>query len=312
MRENGKALTAWLRSTRFLLPSAVASGQGRHRRVSASFPKAINMIEKFWRKVWDRPLNCEELNKSQEGRLTAPSGETFDSRACLSAEELHMQAQHDAHGTAGPDGWTASELSHLPLAYWSAFSTMLARWMQINSFPQVFRHCRMIMIPKDGFELASGPIPVDKMRPTSVFPVHYRIRRSAFARRPSTRAWLQGRIPDCTHGAVQGCSAAAAIVALEASFHGSDKSILISLDQQQCFDRVTPELAHLTHAGFPNMWANLLAWKDQQRWIQIGRYNAQRPVALCHKDVPGHPWRWSTCSSKQRVMFKPCTLSVIQ
>ena len=117
MRENGKALTAWLRSTRFLLPSAVASGQGRHRRVSASFPKAINMIEKFWRKVWDRPLNCEELNKSQEGRLTAPSGETFDSRACLSAEELHMQAQHDAHGTAGPDGWTASELSHLPLAY---------------------------------------------------------------------------------------------------------------------------------------------------------------------------------------------------
>ena len=39
------------------------------------------------------------------------------------------------------------------------------------------------------------------------------------------------------------------------------KSNSISLDQQQCFDRVAPELAlvHLTHAGFPNMWAHLLA-----------------------------------------------------
>ena len=284
MRENGKALTAWLHSSRFLLPSAVSSGQGRHRKVSASFPEAINMIEKFWRKVWDQPTNCEELNKAREGRLTAPSGEPFDSHACVSAEELQMQARHDAHGTAGPDGWTAAEVSHLPLAYWSEFSTMLARWMQTNSFPQVFRHCRMIMIPKDGFELASGPIPVDKLRPISVFPVHYRICSSAFARRSSTKAWLQGRIPDCTHGAVQGRSAASAIAALEASFHGSDKSILISLDQQQCFDRVSPELAlaHLTHAGFPNMWANLLAWvwKDQQRWIQTGRYSAQSPASV--------------------------------
>ena len=68
-----------------------------------------------------------------------------------------------------------------------------------QSFPTGFLILREILIPKEGFELTSGPIPVDKLRPIfdfSASPGHCQICRLVLARRFSAQTWLEGCVPD--------------------------------------------------------------------------------------------------------------------
>ena len=256
-----------------LLPAAVTHDGG----ISTSHGESLALIIQYWNRVWRRQTSCPELNRLQsEGSSATPR--CFDQNPSFDAHELLSQARRGTHGSAGPDGWSSEEVSHLPPYYWVLMAGMLNKWMRQGRFPTVWRHCRMIMIPKDEFDVLSGPVPVSKLRPIAVFPVHYRLLSSCMAKRASTQQWLQHRTPPWMHGALRGRSAPDALARLEDAFHADPHAILVSLDQKQCFDHVHPALgvAKLQEAGWPPQWASLLrfVWQEQHRWVQIGGHCA--------------------------------------
>eukprot|EP00439_Symbiodinium_sp_Y106_P058975 s4338_g8.t1 len=202
IRQGGRKCTEWLKQRRMLLPAAVTHDGG----ISTSHGESLALIIQYWNRVWRRQTSCPELNRLQsEGSSATPR--CFDQNPSFDAHELLSQARRGTHGSAGPDGWSSEEVSHLPPYYWVLMAGMLNKWMRQGRFPTVWRHCRMIMIPKDEFDVLSGPVPVSKLRPIAVFPVHYRLLSSCMAKRASTQQWLQHRTPPWMHGALRGRSA---------------------------------------------------------------------------------------------------------
>ena len=188
------------------------------------------------------------------------------------------------------DGWPTEELAALPLAYWQEFCVLFARWCERGEFPTVWKHCRMVMLPETEIEPVSGAVPVCRMRPISVFPVHYRLLGSCFARR--TRHWPQCIAPAVCHGALQGRSATDALAALQECF-AKPHAVLVSLDMKQCFDRMNPRIAlsHPAHAGMRPHWCSFLqwTWTDQRRWLQMGPLFSSEFQQVCHSVPQGCP-----------------------
>ena len=178
IRQGGRKCTEWLKQRRILLPAAVT----HEGRVSTSHSDSIALVKQYWIRVWHRQAVCPELRRlHSEGSST--TSRCFDQDLAFDAQELLSQAQHGTHGAAGPDGWTSEEVSHLPLHYWVLIARVVNKWLRQGKFPSAWLHCRMIMLLKDEFDVLSGPVPVSKLRPMAVFPVHYHILSSCVARR---------------------------------------------------------------------------------------------------------------------------------
>lgn len=104
----------------------------------------------------------------------------------LTPDEL-LQAARVAEGAAGPDGWSAAEITHLPRTAWEIFLALWERWTARNQYPEAWRHIRMSMIPKVSHD---GHINASDMRPISVQCVFSRLISTVIAKRQSTREWI--------------------------------------------------------------------------------------------------------------------------
>jgi hypothetical protein len=267
-------------ATSLVLPPALlaeATGPGEERAATNSPNDALEAMSTFWKRIWNRDALPEELQRLRSQQLSRLPGAPMPGSWQLTPEELLQAARKKTTESCGPDGWSAAEVCHWPIAAWRILLLLWERWIAANQFPEVWRHSRQVMLPKA--EGPFGQVRVEDMRPIAIQPVVCRIISSAFAKRQETQAWLQHLVPNCTHGAIPGREAATAILPLQAAF--DQGGILMSLDQAKCFDHVIPELAVglLSHAGMHPEWIRHLqwTWSDQHRWMQFGRHTANSP-----------------------------------
>jgi hypothetical protein len=280
--------TNWLHGRKHVLPAMVYEEDcAGNKTYSDSHHSALKMIAAFWRQVWNRATSCEEFERAASQNLTSPHGPLCEESWLPTAEELQKRVAVMT-GSPGIDGWSTDELAALPSAYWQDFCSLFIWWCEREEFPAVWKHSRMVMLPKTDVEPSTGAIPVSKMRPISILPLHYRLLASCFARRENTRQWLHRIAPSVCHGALQGRSATDALAALQEQF-AKPQAIMVSLDMKQCFDRMNPDVAlpHLQHAGFPHQWCAFLrwTWTDQHRWLQMGPIFLPE-AQLVHSSVP--------------------------
>ena len=197
--------------------------------------------------MWERDLDCQARWQilhdpdCQFGRDASP----IEGDWRITPEEL-FHAARAAEGAAGPDGWSAAEVNHLPRTAWAIFRILWERWTERNQYPIAWRHIRISMIPKVNHD---GHIEASDMRPISVQSVFSRLLSTVIATRQSTSNWILQHAPAFSHDGIPGRGPGTALLPLEQAF--AKGGILVALDLSKAFDRVQPLIAlhRLRQAG---------------------------------------------------------------
>ena len=144
MKQKGKYCTRWLKESCCPAPTSVIKADGQ---CTASVSETFVAIKDFWSRVWDRDLECEELQRLRDGTLTrGPQQTPFE--WVLTPEELRAAAASKSGGAAGVDGWSGDEISDWPTRAWSIFLQLWERWADRGEFPAVWRELRQIFFKK--------------------------------------------------------------------------------------------------------------------------------------------------------------------
>ena len=98
-------------------------------------------------------------------------------------------------GTAGPDGWTGPELSHLPLEALTAFRRLAMRSESSGKVPAALREARMVSLAKDG-KAVNGVLDVQHTRPITILNAHWRLWASSWLKTDGFRQCIDKHIPD--------------------------------------------------------------------------------------------------------------------
>ena len=281
MAQGGRATTSWLKGGNCALPGAITDTDAGITTTSRTTAEALGLLRGFWQRVWQRPEPpnlLEQQRRSWNDQTQLPPA--WCSRLSeVTAQDCWRCAQRAKHSTAGPDGISGQELAWMPVAFWELLCNRLQRWQHDGQFPEVWRHCRTVFLPKDAAAKLGGTADASRMRPISVFCGVYRTIISAWTSHDQTRAWLNEVAPASFHGGIQGRSAEHAIRQLDDAW--DDDSILLSLDFQLCFDYVRPTLALQAlalHGAPPTLLAILdWVWPCQQRWLQFGSDVGSQP-----------------------------------
>ncbi|CAE7232367.1 unnamed protein product [Symbiodinium sp. CCMP2592] len=246
VRQRGHHVASWS-----LVPSATRHREGER----GSKPGRYHYYRKsefphdFWREVWDRdtvqtlPYDIDAVDTFEWSSGAGP----------LKAAELQRTAKTMKGGPAGPDGWSAAELSSLPFVFWEQLERRLEEWHLRAQYPKAWTHARMVCIPKDHLEPDADHVQVDRMRPISVLSAVYRVVISTWMSRREMRAWLDHIMPEDFQGGLQGRCAETGVRRLDAAYH------LLPLAVLQGLGAPTRMLGILQHT-----------WLGQERWLQLG------------------------------------------
>ena len=102
-----------------------------------------------------------------------------DSDLDITGQQLTSIARAHKHSSAGLDGWRGTDVAALPEPFWHLVVTL---WNAIRTqnlrIPEIWRHIRMALIPKDD----------DSFRPNSITPIMWRICSSATTQR--LKRWI--------------------------------------------------------------------------------------------------------------------------
>ena len=138
----GRKATKWLKRSVTVLPASVSrvTSEGI-QEVSGNNQQALLFLKGFWKDVWERPAEPQELRRLRSDSCDrASSAVSLPPDLSLSPKELMAAARLRAGGSASLDGWDGDEVSVLPLQAWVQFSSLLARWQQCNRYPEMWTH----------------------------------------------------------------------------------------------------------------------------------------------------------------------------
>ena len=180
---------------------------------------------------------------------------------------IHQAALRASGSAAGCDGWSGSEVCHLPLVAWDHYRDLVLHWSQLKQFPQAWLQVRQVHLRKDD----GGT--VGSLRPIAVESIFLRLVSSSYVRTPQVQEWIASRVPEQCHGGLKSRGVATAWRQLNEAFENQE--VLASLDFSKCFDFVHPGLAieNMQLQGLPDEWANILmfVWGHQVRWLCLGK-----------------------------------------
>ena len=292
MAAMGRKATKWLKRSVTVLPASVSrvTSEGIHE-VSGNNQEALLFLKGFWKDVWERPAEPQELRRLHTGSCDrASSAVSLPPDLSLCPKELMAAARLRAGGSASLDGWDGDEVSFLPLQAWVQFSSLLARWQQRNCYPEVWTHYRSSFIPKRDPE--EHVLPVDALRPLSVQSCFCRVVGGALMAKSQVKRWFEAQVSPCTHGALPGRGVHTALAALTTAF-AAPGAVLVSLDLSQGFDRAIPELTvgMMARQGFPVQWAQYLmhVWGKQSRWLTWSGETLSAPEVVSTSVPQGDP-----------------------
>ena len=113
---------------------------------TADFPESLNLIRDHWRLVWRRSPADTDCMRAELDRQNLVSSDLC--WAPLDPAELASRAHKFAGKAAGPDGWSGSEISPMPLAAFQLFSTFCEVCETTGLFPSVWQVVRQTHLPK--------------------------------------------------------------------------------------------------------------------------------------------------------------------
>ncbi|CAK0856782.1 unnamed protein product, partial [Prorocentrum cordatum] len=155
--------------------------------------------------------------------------------------EVRVAMGNVAGSSAGPDGWTGTELAGMvPMV--QAWDGVLQRMQERRKrLPTSLSEARQVHLPKAAGRDSDGAMEVEAMRPVTIFSCFCRCWASARLRSTSCPQWTEEWWPSSCRGAKRGASVwgAAAVIAeqMEAGAYGA------SQDCSMCFDCVDPWVA---------------------------------------------------------------------
>ena len=277
----GRKATLWLNKDKNAVATSLVYEENGERKQTQGPNDSLVKLQTFWSTIWQRePISSVDSAVQQwtEYSRTVPL-QLFT----LNARDLYQSAQRCAGSSAGPCGWTGSEVAAWPLKAWEIYAILLQRWEHRQQWPQAWSHMRQVHIPKESAAKIDGCYPVSDLRPICVQSILWRVTASAMTRSATMTDWLLRVLPQQSHGGIAQRGVDTAIASLENRFH-ANKGILVTMDYTKCFDMVDPQLAVqvLEAAGFPSTWANMLrhVWASQHRWLQLGKDSLATPVSV--------------------------------
>ena len=222
--------------------------QGRR---SETLSEAAAFIYQYWVDFWQNhhtPPEDQIAAHLRQGLPTIHPTEFPD----LETEHV-ISIFRKQRGSAGPDGWSGSELSHLPDAAIALFVKLAQRWEIAGRAPVQMRQARMATLPKPG-KSENGSISVQHTRPITVLNTFWRIWNSSKLAHLSFQLWIRQHIPG-EIAARRGSSiqGVAAQMIEDFAVHG----YLLSLDWSKCFDTFSASCSAqlMRDFGLPVGWS---------------------------------------------------------
>ena len=281
MRNDQSKARQWLKKQNTLPVTSVYEASYDGGGASKSNQEALKTIRAFWQTIWHR--NGPSPNDAfQSWCLHTPRAQALPWKK-LSAQEMYTQAKKQRGSAAGPDGFSGTEVSELPLRAWEILEILLDRWISRGELPSVWQSVRQVHLQKPDAKLRpdDGAIAAQDMRPISIQCCIWRVIASSWASRASTRAWIASWVHPTACGGLRNKSVAKAVDSLFQKFEKS--GILLSLDFKKCFDTVHPTfgIACLRHLGCPAPMLTMLEIIWQQfRWLTYNGECQPTPVSV--------------------------------
>ena len=164
------------------MASATVHYMGRE----ASQPQEVNsLIHQYWTDLWRRSdIDVGHM----ANKLAMDFGPTQEHEwQPLTLNEL-WTACRNAKGAMGPDGYSGSELKHMPLGAIEDFHRCSLRWWETSYLPKQFMQSRQINIHKP-HKIVNGKAEVSDLRPLSVLSCFWRVYSSAWATNSQLAYW---------------------------------------------------------------------------------------------------------------------------
>ena len=177
-----KGLASWVKRK----TSAVASATVHYMGREASQPQEVNsLIHQYWTDLWRRSdIDVGHM----ANKLAMDFGPTQEHEwQPLTLNEL-WTACRNAKGAMGPDGYSGSELKHMPLGAIGDFRRCSLRWWETSYLPKQFMQSRQINIHKP-HKIVNGKAEVSDLRPLSVLSCFWRVYSSAWATNSQLAYW---------------------------------------------------------------------------------------------------------------------------
>ncbi len=176
LRRNPGAMGRWIKA--FDAPKVQEVTNGTE--TSADNHKVVHFIKEFWNSFWEEgnQLRPESMLDTLVQHAFVPN-ESINWQP-PSLELLVQTARTRQSGSAGPDGWAAEEIRHLPELALAHFRALAIGWETQGVVPQQLLISRMVNLPK--MKNSSGPLMVDQIRPITILNCFWRLWASAWIR----------------------------------------------------------------------------------------------------------------------------------
>ena len=296
MTQDIRSVSRWLHSKSQSNVFSVTNPQGRR---SESLSEAAAFIHQYWVDFWQNhhtPPEDQITAHLRQGLPTIHPTEFPD----LETEHV-ISIFRKQRGSAGPDGWSGSELSHLPDAAIELFVKLAQRWEIVGRAPLQMRQARMATLPKPG-KSENGSISVQSTRPITVLNTFWRIWNSSKIAHLSFQLWIRQHIPG-EIAARRGSSISGVAAQIIEDF--AVNGYLLSLDWSKCFDTFSAACSAqlMRDFGLPVGWSNVCqdVWVNQQRWVCFQGCVHGTPLTAPHSIPQGDPlgpilcMLWTTC-----------------
>ena len=278
---------------------SVTNPQGRR---SETLSEAAAFMYQYWVDFWQNHHTPPEDQIAAHLRQGLPTIHPTEFPMFPDLETEHViSIFRKQRGSAGPDGWSGSELSHLPDAAIALFVKLAQRWEIAGRAPVQMRQARMATPPKPE-KSENGSISVQHNRPITVLNTFCRIWNSSKIVHLSFQLWIRQHIPgEIVARCGSSIQGVAAQIIEDFAVHG----YLLSLDWSKCFDTFSASCSAqlMRDFGLPVGWSNVCqdVWVNQQRWVRFQGCVHDTPLMAPRSIPQGDPLGpilcllWTTC-----------------
>ena len=311
LQDNAQNVYRWLAQNRQTTPLTGILHQGRPLSRDAFHTATVD----FWRQIWPSHTSAAEHQRAQNiTQLTAastpwPVPPVPPALQPLTGNDFQRSFRKMKRKASGLDGWTANELSELPICILDQIANYFMLFEAGAPWPPALLLWRQTHLQKPG----KPPGLLDSLRPISIGSILYRA--WAHIRSQHLSQWICDTLPQQLHGGLRNkglhTALPTALMKLEAqqaycsTHRGPNPSLpsfLGAADLTKAFDKLA--FCYPAHAlgrmGFPAGLTHALsrAWEHQTRWIQLGRHvgsAAQINIGSLPQGDPFSPLALNVC-----------------
>lgn len=257
--------------------------------ISNTWHEGAAAIHKFWVSFWDNlheqiPASHERqeallegVEMSQTVQISFPTGIQLQSRA------------QSGSGAAGPDGWKASEIKHLPLNAFETMADLFQIFVTDGNIPIQLQQARMCCLPKPG-KICNDAVKAADARPITIMSTWWRLWASTLCTNSDVRNWLQQTLLPSV-GGITKQDIYQNLIEIHDAFH--QQGYVLTLDYSKAFDCIDSSLSCqlLKKHGWPPPLVDLLGlvWGKQYRFVQWNHHTHHIPLAAANIQPQGDP-----------------------